>query len=64
MAVMTPGVPVSLLATAAYFTPHRDIHFNGEPVEILHQPAVHTDGDSLASWNRVRNVGLTARRPS
>ena len=39
-------------ATAAYFTPHRDIHFNGEPVEILHQPAAHTDGDSLVFFRR------------
>ena len=38
--------------TAAYFTPHRDIHFNGEPVEILHQPAAHTDGDSLVFFRR------------
>ena len=38
--------------TAAYFTPHRDIHFNGEPIEILHQPAAHTDGDSLVFFRR------------
>ena len=39
-------------ATAAYFTPHRDIHFNGEPIEILHQPSAHTDGDSLVFFRR------------
>ena len=38
--------------TAAYFTPHRDIHFNGEPIEILHQPAAHTDGDSMVFFRR------------
>ena len=38
--------------TEAYFTPHRDIHFNGEPIEILHQPSAHTDGDSLVFFRR------------
>lgn len=38
--------------TEAYFTPLRDIHFNGEPIEILHQPAAHTDGDSLVFFRR------------
>ena len=38
--------------TAAYFTPHRDIHFNGEPIEILHRPSAHTDGDSLVFFRR------------
>lgn len=38
--------------TEAYFTPLRDIHFNGEPIEILHQPSAHTDGDSLVFFRR------------
>lgn len=38
--------------TEAYFTPTRDIHFNGEPIEILHQPSAHTDGDSLVFFRR------------
>lgn len=38
--------------TMAYFLPYRDIHFNGEPIEILHQPAAHTDGDSLVLFRR------------
>ena len=38
--------------TEAYFTPHRDVHFNGEPIEILHQPSAHTDGDSLVFFRR------------
>ena len=38
--------------TEAYFTPHRDIHFNGEPIEVLHQPSAHTDGDSLVFFRR------------
>ncbi len=44
--------------TMAYFLPYRDIHFNGEPIEILHQPAAHTDGDSLV-WFRRSDVVST-----
>lgn len=43
--------------TEAYFTPHRDIHFNGEPIEILHQPSAHTDGDSLVFFRRSDVIG-------
>jgi glyoxylase-like metal-dependent hydrolase (beta-lactamase superfamily II) len=30
-----------------YFTPFKDIHFNGEAVFIYHEPKAHTDGDSV-----------------
>jgi len=26
--------------------------FNGEPIEIIHQPAAHTDGDSIVFFRR------------
>ena len=38
--------------TVTLFMPQKDIHFNGEPIEILHQPAAHTDGDSLVFFRR------------
>jgi hypothetical protein len=28
------------------------LSFNGEPVEVLHQPAAHTDGDSFVFFRR------------
>jgi len=37
-----PGLPVD-----EYFTPFKDIHFNGEAVFIYHEPRAHTDGDSV-----------------
>ena len=40
------------LPTVTLFMPQKDIHFNGEPIEILHQPAAHTDGDSLVFFRR------------
>jgi glyoxylase-like metal-dependent hydrolase (beta-lactamase superfamily II) len=38
--------------TVTLFMPQKDIYFNGEPIEILHQPAAHTDGDSLVFFRR------------
>jgi glyoxylase-like metal-dependent hydrolase (beta-lactamase superfamily II) len=33
--------------TDSYFVRSKDLFFNGEAVQVLHQPAAHTDGDSL-----------------
>jgi glyoxylase-like metal-dependent hydrolase (beta-lactamase superfamily II) len=30
-----------------YFTPFKDMHFNGEAIFIYHEPNAHTDGDSV-----------------
>jgi glyoxylase-like metal-dependent hydrolase (beta-lactamase superfamily II) len=38
--------------TVTLFMPQKDIYFNGEPIEILHQPEAHTDGDSLVFFRR------------
>jgi glyoxylase-like metal-dependent hydrolase (beta-lactamase superfamily II) len=38
--------------TVTLFMPQKDIYFNGEAIEILHQPAAHTDGDSLVFFRR------------
>jgi cyclase len=37
-----PGLPVD-----EYFTPFKDVHFNGEAVFIYQEPKAHTDGDSV-----------------
>ena len=39
--------PFEAWPTVTLFMPQKDIYFNGEAVQILHQPAAHTDGDSL-----------------
>jgi len=31
----------------AYEDPRKPLHFNGEPIDILHQPAANTDGDTM-----------------
>jgi cyclase len=33
-------------------TPRNDMYFNGEPIEIIHQPAAHTGNDSIVFFRR------------
>jgi len=44
--------PFEAWPTVTLFMPQKDIFFNGEAVQILHQPAAHTDGDSLVFFRR------------
>jgi cyclase len=43
----TPGLP-----NDEYFTPFKDLYFNGEPVFVIHEPNAHTDGDSIVLFRR------------
>ena len=38
--------------TLTFFGDKKQMSFNGEPIEILHQPAAHTDGDSIVFFRR------------
>jgi len=38
--------------TQTFVGARKQLSFNGEPVEILHQPAAHTDGDSFVFFRR------------
>ena len=40
-------VALEMLPTSTFFTRKKEIYFNGEPIEILFQPAAHTDGDIM-----------------
>ncbi|MBI4263680.1 MAG: MBL fold metallo-hydrolase [Acidobacteria bacterium] len=46
------GLPPAALPTDTYHVRRHDFSFNGEPVEILHQPRAHTDGDSMVLFRR------------
>lgn len=35
-----------------FLTPAKDLFFNGEAVQVLHQPAAHTDGDVIVFFRR------------
>jgi glyoxylase-like metal-dependent hydrolase (beta-lactamase superfamily II) len=38
--------------TDTYFVGQKDLFFNGEPVQLLHVPAAHSDGDSFVMFRR------------
>jgi glyoxylase-like metal-dependent hydrolase (beta-lactamase superfamily II) len=39
--------PADAWPLMTFFTPKKDVVFNNEPIEVIHVPAAHTDGDSL-----------------
>jgi cyclase len=42
-----PAAAFGALPTDVYGGKQKDLYFNDEPVVLLHQPAAHTDGDTL-----------------
>jgi cyclase len=46
------SVPFGSWPTQTYLSGRRQMFFNSEPVEMIHQPAAHTDGDSLVFFRR------------
>ena len=49
----TPNaVPVAAWPTDAFFGDRKEIHFNGEAVQLLHQPNAHTDGDVIVFFRK------------
>ena len=44
--------PVALWPTDTFFTAKKTLSFNGEAIELLHQPAAHSDGDLLVWFRR------------
>ncbi len=47
-----PPVPSSAWPSATFFTEEKELFFNGEPIQIMHQPAAHTDGDVVVFFRR------------
>jgi cyclase len=45
-------MPFAAWPTDTFFTAKKELFFNGEAVEIEHQPSAHTDGDSLVFFRR------------
>src|SRR6185312_5743057 len=46
------GPPSGAWPTDTYITDSKELFFNGEAIQIFHQPAAHTDGDSLVFFRR------------
>ena len=66
-AAETP-LPFEAWPTDTYFTDRKEVFFNGEAVQVLHQPAAHTDGDSIVFFRRsdvisTGDIFLTTRYP-
>ncbi len=47
-----PPVPFAIWPTETFFTDRKDLLFNGEAVQLMHQPNAHTDGDIMAFFRR------------
>jgi glyoxylase-like metal-dependent hydrolase (beta-lactamase superfamily II) len=46
-----PAMPFAAWPTVQY-ADRKDVYFNDEPIQVIHQPAAHTDGDSLVLFRR------------
>jgi cyclase len=47
-----PPFPVGASPTETFDYPRKYMYLNGEGIEVLHQPAAHTDGDVLVFFRR------------
>jgi glyoxylase-like metal-dependent hydrolase (beta-lactamase superfamily II) len=45
-------LPLAFWPTVTFFTAKRTLYFNDEPIELLWQPAAHSDGDLLVFFRR------------
>src|SRR5436190_7200149 len=52
MSDLKPPPPFIAMPTDTFFTESKDLFFNGEAVQILHQPAAHTDGDVIVFFRK------------
>ena len=52
MSSATPEHPTAALPTETFFYPRKYMFLNGEGIEVLHQPAAHTDGDAIVFFRR------------
>ena len=55
MSAGSEGVPPltgDALPASTFFTPRKDLFSNGEPVQLISQPAAHTDGDILVFFRK------------
>ena len=47
-----PAIPQGAWPTDTFTTHEKKLYFNGEPVEIIHEPNAHTDGDSIVFFHK------------
>jgi len=49
---LTPAIPTAAWPTSTFTGKDKKLFFNGEGVHLIHEPAAHTDGDSLVYFRR------------
>ena len=49
---MTPALPATAWPSETFSEKRKYFSFNGEGIEVLHQPAAHTDGDTVVFFRR------------
>jgi cyclase len=47
-----PAAPSGALPTDTFFVERNDVYFNGEAVQMLHQPNAHTDSDVIVYFRK------------
>jgi glyoxylase-like metal-dependent hydrolase (beta-lactamase superfamily II) len=52
MSAAQPAYAAGALPTETFFYPRKYMFLNGEGIEVLHQPAAHTDGDAMVFFRR------------
>jgi glyoxylase-like metal-dependent hydrolase (beta-lactamase superfamily II) len=52
MVMANPPLPSAALPTDTFFNARKDMLFNGDAIQMFHQPAAHTDGDLLIHFRR------------
>ena len=52
MSAAQPAYATAALPTETFFYPRKYMFLNGEGIEVLHQPAAHTDGDAIVFFRR------------
>ena len=52
MSDLKPAPPFIAMPTDTFFTDYKDLFFNGEAIQILHQPSAHTDGDVIVFFRK------------
>ena len=52
MSSATPPRESRAWPTDVFYTDRKDLFFNGESVQVFHQPAAHTNGDSIVYFRR------------
>jgi cyclase len=62
----TPAVPAAAWPTSTFTGKDKKLFFNGEGVHLIHEPAAHTDGDSIVFFRRsdVISTGTSSTPPT